>query len=177
MRDEVMDTFLRRQLADGLALARRSDILELLPLDGSPPDRHIARFNCRGLVRAVDGRIADAHRFEVGVTFPPEYLRHVESLEMLTWLAPADVFHPNISPALPVICAGHIIPGTGLVDLLYQLYEIVSWQRYTADETDALNRDACLWARNNRSRLPLDARPLTRAANAPLATEPKEVDG
>jgi hypothetical protein len=163
--DHVMDAFLRRQHDEGLALARESDFLEIEPI-GAPADRFLVRFTCRGLVSAVDGSIAEASAFAAGIWFPADYLRAANPFQVLTWLGPRSVWHPNISAAAPVICVGRLAPGTGLVDLIYQCWEIITWNKVTMREDDALNSAACQWARANLARLPIDTRPLKRRAVA-----------
>ncbi len=158
--DPVFEAFLTRQYEEGMALAAQSDLLELIPLGGTPPNRYIARFTCDGLIRLPNGQVTGAHRFEVGIWFPSDYLRRAEPLEVLTWLGPRRVFHPNISDQWPVICVGRLTPGTWLVDLLYQCFEIISYQKVTMREDDALNAAACAWAREHQDRFPTDRRPL-----------------
>jgi len=158
--DPIRTSFLRHQLGSGMALAEASDLLELFPMWGDPPDHYLARFRCKGLVERADGVIAEAADFAVGIHLPIDYLRRAESVDVVTWLGPPNGFHPNVRP--PFICLGHLVPGTPLVDLLYQLFEIVSWASYNPQEHDALNRKACAWARQNPGRLPVDRRPLKR---------------
>ena len=164
MTDGIFEAFLARQLSDGLALADASDLVDLLPVgDQERPAKYLARYRCRGLID-TGASIEIADRFDVGIRFPPNYLRRVNSSEVLTWLGPRNVFHPNIGDQLPFICVGRLDPGTSLVDLLYQLYEIISWQKVTMREDDALNSRACVWARGHRERFPVDRRPLRRPA-------------
>ena len=159
-RDPVFEAFLRRQYEEASALAASSDLLELFPLDGMPPSRYIARFHCRGLVRAPNSKVTETDRFEVGIWFPSDYLRRAEPWEVLTWLGPRHVFHPNISNRMPLICVGRLAPGTWLVDLLFQCFEIITYQKVTMREDDALNPAACAWAREHQGRFPVDPRPL-----------------
>jgi len=175
-RDPVYEAFLARQYEEGMALASASDLLELIPLDGSPPSRYIARFGCTGLVRLPNGRVAEADRFEVGIWFPSDYLRRAEPWEVLTWLGPRQVFHPNISDRMPLICVGRLAPGTWLVDLLYQVFEIISYQKVTMREDDALNHAACVWARENQGRFPVDRRPLKWRKPGPVAASGGEIE-
>jgi hypothetical protein len=72
------------------------------------------------------------------------------------------VFHPNISDKLPFICVGKLAPNTPLVDILYQCFEIITYNKVTMREDDALNMQACVWARENQHRFPIDRRPLKR---------------
>lgn len=160
MNDKIFEAFLQRQLTDGMALTEASDILDLTPVHGSPPQHYIAEFQCHGLAWR-DGQVVEADYFAIGLSFPLDYLRRpANPAQILTWLAPKQVWHPNIAP--PVICVGRIPPGTGLVDLLYQIFEIITYQKVTPREDDALNKAACAWARHNMDRFPIDPRPLKR---------------
>ena len=158
--DPVMRGFLERQAEEARALAERSDILQLECL---PTGQHfVAHFACRGLVKepGSEPRIVDA--FHVGIYFGSDYLRHSAPFETLTLFAPDNTFHPNVACGAPFICVGRIAPGMPLVDLLYRVYEILSYQRLTPREDDALNKEACRWARANQHRFPIDPRPLKR---------------
>ena len=158
--DPIYEAFLSRQYQEGMALAGATDLLELVPLEGTLPSRYLARFACTGLVQLPNGRVTEASSFEVGIWFPKDYLRRAEPWQVLTWLGPRRVFHPNISDRLPMICVGRLAPGTWLVDLLYQCFEIITYQKVTMREDDALNPVACVWARENQHRFPIDRRPL-----------------
>ena len=174
MTDLVLDGFLERQHEEGLALSAASDLLDLEPEPADPPARYLARLRCEGLVRSPSGEIETASHFMVGITFPDDYLRRVNPAEVLAWLGPPNVFHPNIIGMPPVICAGPISPGTPLVDLLYRVFEITTYQRLTMREDNALNHQACVWARQHQDRFPIDARPLKRRLldlTAPTPTE------
>ena len=165
MSDRIMDTFLSRQLEEGLALTAASDVLRLLPFPNrDPADRYLVAFDCTGLVQEAPGRIVEGEHFEVGVWFPPDYLRTADPFRVLTWLGPRNIWHPNIAADAPVICVGRLTPGTSLVDLIYQAFEIITWNKVTMREDDALNKAACQWARSNRQRFPVDRRPLKRRA-------------
>jgi hypothetical protein len=163
--DKVFHGFLRRQLEQGPALGRASDVLDVVAFEPSAaPQHYVARFRCTGLVRAANGEIVTANDFLVGVFFPDDYLRNANPAQVLTWLGPQNAYHPNISASGPFICVGRLAPGTALVDILYQVFEIITYQKATMREDDALNRDACAWARRNLDRLPIDPRPLKRRA-------------
>jgi len=172
MFDAVYSSFLARQLADGLALAGSSDLVDIVPCDGPPPRRYLVEFRCKGLVTRGRGDVAEADRFLVGVSFPSDYLRRAHPAEVLTLIAPWNVFHPNIQGS--AICVGRLKPGTPLVDLVYQCFEILTYAKVTMREDDALNRDACAWAREHTGRFPVDRRTLKRRA---LAIEVVPVGG
>ena len=160
----VLQNFLTRQFEEGMKLVSETDLLHLLPLpDGPfPPRRYIARFRCKGLVHNSDHSIVENDCFDVGVNFFDDYLRAADPYRVLTWLYPTNVWHPNILGQARVICVGRMAPGTPLVDLLYQVFDIITYRKVTMREDDALNRDCCPWARQNVHRFPIDNRPIKR---------------
>jgi len=173
--DNILGGFLQRQFEQVAALAAESDLFDIVPLDPPPaPQHYIMCFHCTGLVRTPSGEIVETNQFAAGVTFPDDYLRHVDPFQVLRWLAPREIFHPNISDRAPFICVGRIGPGTPLVDLVYQVHEIITYNKATVREDDALNHEACAWARRNQHRLPVDARPLKRR-RVEFSVEPIEV--
>ena len=160
MNDPIFEAFLRRQHSQGMELASQSDLVQLLPvMEGSePPRRYVARFFCTTLVRQGDGVVTEASESAVGIYFPSDYLRRIGPLQVLTMLDPAGIFHPNIR--WPAVCTGRIVPGMELVDLLYQMFEILTYHNWASH--DAMDPVAASWARNNQDRLPVDRRPLKR---------------
>jgi hypothetical protein len=161
--DNVFTGFLEDQMKEGMSLAARSELLTLLPAGGTPPSRYVARFTCRGLVRVRGGVVVEAECFEVGIWFPPDYLRRVNPLEVVSWLGPDDAYHPNIGPGPGnriFICVGNLSVGTSLVEILMQCFEIITYQKITMREDDAVNHEACAWARANQDRFPIDRRTL-----------------
>ena len=157
--DTILNDFLRVQETEALELAAESDLVDVIPLGPEPHQRFLVRYSCTGLVRTRDG-ITEADQFELGVYMPSDYLMRVNPGEVLTWLGPPNSFHPQI--LFPYVCAGRVRPGTTLVELIYQCFEIVTYQKVTMREDDAMNRDACVWSRNNLARLPIDDRPIVR---------------
>lgn len=169
--DRIRESFLERQADEGLLLAADSDRLDLLPLPGSqPPSRYLVSFQCTSLVLGTGGPVELDGRYDLGLWFPPDYLRRANPAQVITWLAPRNIWHPNIGPppltaAHPIfVCPGRLSPGTPLVDLLYQCFEILGFNKVTMREDDALNKPACVWARAHRDRFPLERRPLKRGS-------------
>ena len=134
--DHVLHRFLEEQYAAGMALAESSDVLTLKPFGGPPPQKFVAEFHCKGVTWARR-QTQDWDLFRVGIYFPDDYLREADVTVVLTMLSPPHVWHPYVIG--PAICVGRMPPGTELVDLLYQVFEIITYQRVKMQEDDALN--------------------------------------
>ena len=156
MNDPIFTSFLEAQRREASALAAASDILELEAETATPPRMYIARFHCRGLVRDGDGEIREASVFNVGIALPDDYLRSAEPGQIVTILRPWNIWHPNAGG--PFLCLGRLGGGTPMVDILFQIFETITYQKFAAH--DGLNPAACEWARSNRHRFPIDRRPL-----------------
>ncbi len=156
----MIDAFLARQFEDGMALAAESDLFDLVPGKGTPPDRYVAQFYCKTLVRNPDGGVVVASYCAVAILFPEDYLLRADPYQVLVWLGPRNIWHPNISDKAPLVCLGRLGPGSRLVDLVYQLFDIITFKNVSMG--DALNADASAWARQNQHRFPIDPRPLKR---------------
>jgi hypothetical protein len=157
--DQILASFLEAQEVEAMELARENELFDLIPVGSRPYQRFIVRYHCKGLVRTPDG-ITEANLFELGVYMPSDYLRRINPAEVLTWLGPPETFMPNIM--YPFVCAGRLNPGTSLVEIIQQCFEIACGQRITMREDDALNPVACAYARKNADRFPIDDRPLVK---------------
>lgn len=169
MKDIVLNGFLDSQLRDGMNLAGNSNIVDLLPVEGSPPFRYVVRYKCNSIIQA-NGKIEVKHGiYLAGITFLTEYLRFVTNpFQIVSWLGPDNIFHPNILPIASLICLGEVYPGTGLIDILFRIYDVIRYANVTPVENDALNKFACQWYRehcNEKGRFPVDSRPLKAIKN------------
>lgn len=185
MNDPVLANFLTTQRERGERLASESDLLSLHALPGDPPNKYIARFTCRGLVRDADGRVVEADEWHVGIWFPEDYLR-AKSPFVVTLLAPSNAFHPNIEGRRHQLCIGDIEPSTTLDVILQRCFDVITGNVVNMDERNAWDPVACAWARRNRHRFPVDTRPsrrsggriVVRTVRADGETEPEaEGDG
>lgn len=159
MSDPVFSAFLRTQRQKAHELTAAADLLQLQPELGDEPRRYIAHFSCESLVRLPNGDIAKSNSVVAAIMFPSDYLRTVDPRVVVTILQPLNVWHPNVNGRL--ICLGHLPPGTGLTELLFQIWDVLTFNRVSAH--DGLNPEACEWARNHREMFPIDRRPLKRA--------------
>jgi hypothetical protein len=166
----VIDGILRGWLSDvaaaALALATTSDILELQQV---ALNRFVATYASRTLACEPDGQPYEVLGFRVGFYFDPGYLREVDPQYLISVLEPNRIFHPN--GLGPFLCIGPVVPGTSLVQLLYRVYDVLTYNNFTPSERDALNPLACSWARRHQFRFPLESRPLKRRSNTGGAIE------
>jgi hypothetical protein len=155
-----MREFLIAQAEAAESLNRRTDRVRVVVQPGRPPTRHLLIFDCRSLVAGPDRRIVEADRFIVGVNFSADHLDRLDAARLVCLIAPLRAFHPNIR--WPRVCVGHLYSGSPLVDIVEQIYDILTYRNVTMREEDALNPSVCAWARANASRFPIDERPLFR---------------
>ena len=146
-----------------LELAASSDgilSVEAAPMDC--PTVYIATFRCRGLVRDTrTGDVTENDRWVIGFRFPSDYLRTVEPLQLVNVLHPCGPlipWHPNIRG--PFVCLGNVTPGKPPVDIFWQVYEIITGNKFNTG--DCLNPDAAEFYRNRIASFPIDRRPLAR---------------
>jgi ubiquitin-protein ligase len=157
------------------ALNRESDYVRAEPIDvapGSEPEAYRFTFRCRG-VTGIDGAqnpiYGDLHQVELlcDEAFPADVPR-------LRWVTP--IWHPNVQHAEPKgVCVNKAqwLGGMGLDDLCRQLFEMVQYKNYHAEQTFPypLDQEAARWVRevaeprgliNKGARKFVDDRPFTR---------------
>jgi hypothetical protein len=164
--DQIYEAFLEEQLTEARALAAASDLIDVVPLGSTPQQRFLVRYRCRGLVREPGAEPIEAEKFACGFQMPHDFLHRANPFEVVTWLGPVNFFHPNYSAAgpfgTPILCAGIVLPGTPLCELIERCYEIITYRNVTMSEDDALDFEACQWARANQHRFPIEPRTLRR---------------
>ena len=163
--DPILADFLQHQFARGMQLASQSDLVTVTPLRGSPPSDYVVDLRCKGLAKDAHGAIVESDGpWGFGVSFPANYLRGgFHPAEVLAYLGPvASPFHPNMNGHFVCI---ELLPATGLVDLIYSLFELVTWSLVSTRD-EGLNHEASQWYRNqpDPKRFPIDRRPLKRRA-------------
>ena len=167
--DKIFENWFEVAMGDVERLASESDRLDVTRLSGN---RLLAHFSCKGFVLGEGGRVEECDRAVIGFHIADDYLRRSrDSMEVLSWLAPHNAFHPNIREN--ACCIGKVAAGTSLVELLQRTYAVITWQEVMPDEFNALNPAACAFARNHPERVPVDARPLK---NRPLSFQLGELE-
>jgi hypothetical protein len=151
--DPILLEFLRRNYAEARALAAQSDVLTLVSVSGEQIPAQLLCY-LRGiphLLQRPDGIVETVTNGEiaVGIHFPPDYLRSTDRwlyLKLISLLWPPTFFHPNVQA--PVLCPGaRLYPAMRLTDLLWHIYDIVTYGNTNLDERDALNPQACRYLR------------------------------
>lgn len=165
--DHIFESWLERQYAAAMALAAASEVLRLHPETTNAPRNYVLHFDCQTVILA-EGRVLPWRGCDVLVRIPADYLRVAPNPAWLvSLLAPTHLHHPNVRS--PFLCLGRISPGTSLIELIYQIHEVLTFMKFTPREDDALNREACSWARRNMALFPTDTRPLRGRTNGSAA--------
>jgi hypothetical protein len=156
MISSVYLNFLSSQEKSLALLARSGDRVDVNPYayppESSTPNAYLIKIRCRSAVKYQDEISEEEREHLIGVSFPPDYQRKAhDSSRIVTLLSPDNIFHPNIMG--PMICLGQIAPATPAVEICTRVHEVLTCQRITMREDDALNGDACQWARHTQ--LPL----------------------
>lgn len=142
----VFEAFLRNTFDEATALAEKSDVLRIAPIPPFPPSGYLCEFDVSYLRKRADGVVELKTAPAVaGLLFPEDYLHSTDPrlyLRVAQVVEPWDIVHPNVRGG--VVCLGSAFaPGTPITALLWELYEIVSYQNLTLDEGNALNPEAC----------------------------------
>jgi ubiquitin-protein ligase len=121
--------------------------LQLIQVDGSPPERYQVEYQIRGL-RQTDEELSVVKSHMVEIALPLSYPRLPPQCRMLT-----PIFHPNIAPH--AICIGdHWSPGEPLWSIVARIGEMIAYQSYNTKSP--LNGEAARWVDQNLQDLPLD---------------------
>lgn len=144
--DRVQLRFLESAAKEARGLSAVSEVLTVTPLPPLPPAIYLCEFRVPHLRRADSGRVDVCDGIVVcGIHFPDNYVRSVDPslpMRVAALIRPRNFVHPNVSRGS--ICLGYrFAPGTRMRLLLHELYEIVSYQNYTLDESNAMNAEAC----------------------------------
>lgn len=152
----IRETRLRNDFQKVQELTERSDLIQILKTDGSPPDKYVIRFLCQG-VESVNGAGAPRLRalHDVSIYLHAEYPLKQPQLK---WLTP--IFHPNIH-LTGAVCIGAWWPAKTLDELLLTMGEMIQYKNY--EPKDPMNSRAASWALRNRTRFPIDSRELKGA--------------
>ena len=122
--------------------------ISLVEAIGTPPEKYIVEYHCRGIERIEHDQIIYRYDHRVEIILSGNYPRTPPKCRMLT-----TIFHPNIEPA--VICIGdHWTASERLCDLVVHIGEIITYQSYNVKSP--LDGEAAMWADLHQDLLPID---------------------
>lgn len=150
---DIRETRLRNDHQRILELVDRSEFVHVLRTEGSPPEKYLIRFTCKGVEKlSPSGRPVFRESHDVSIYLHAEYPLKQPQLK---WLTP--IFHPNIH-VTGAVCIGAWWPAKTLDELLLTLGEMVQYKNY--DPKDPMNSKAATWALRNKAEFPIDPRDL-----------------
>ena len=143
--DGVFRLFLENTYTEAMEFAARSDVLRIAPVGGSPPFSYACNFRVQYLQRLPSGTV-EIHPGPVHclIHFPNDYLRSTDPkfYMRVASVLTSDFVHPNVAGGI-VCLGGGFAAGTPISELLWLLFQIVSYRNCTLDERNALNAEAC----------------------------------
>ncbi|MDA1077395.1 MAG: hypothetical protein O3A63_22010 [Proteobacteria bacterium] len=179
MIDRILESFLQQQGVLVQAFCDGSSRLhcELIQTDESlPPNLFLIRLTCQHTLFEGDEIIVSDEPCTFAIHMPEDYLRRPNPNpgRILSLIEPRMCAHPNMQ--WPFICAGSIAPGTDAVDLILRVHDLLTYNQFTPREDDALNQQACRWAREHMKDFPLETRPLRDLQLSAITHEPENTD-
>jgi ubiquitin-protein ligase len=121
--------------------------LQLIQVEGTPPERYQLEYKIRGL-RQKDDELTIVKSHMVEIALPLSYPKMAPQCRMLT-----PIFHPNIAPH--AICIGdHWSPGEPLWSIVARIGELIAYQSYNTKSP--LNGEAARWVAEHLDEVPLD---------------------
>jgi ubiquitin-protein ligase len=145
----------RRLLADAEQMRstfRDFEPIQVLSMDGDPPDAYRIEYRVKSLEPGRDGRPAPRVKHVAEIQLTRDYPRVAPRCKLLT-----PVFHPNFDAT--TICIGdHWTAGERLADLVIRIGEMLAYQAYNIKSP--LDGEAAMWADLHADKLPTDTRNL-----------------
>ena len=143
--DSVFRLFLENTHAEATEFAARSDVLKIVPVGEFPPSTYACNFHVQYLERLSGGTV-EIHPGPVRcvIHFPSDYLFSTDPkfyMRVASVITPNFV-HPNVVRGI-VCLGGGFAAGTPISELIWLLFQIVSYRNCTLDERNAMNAEAC----------------------------------
>lgn len=158
---DIRETRLRNDFQGVSKLVDSSDLIHIVSTEGTPVERYLIRFTCRGVEKIrPNGTPILTERHEVSIYLHAEYPLKQPQLK---WMTP--IFHPNIHVS-GAVCIGAWWPAKTLDQLLLSLGEMIQFKNL--DPKDPMNSKAAAWAMRNRRLFPIDNRNLKGLALSDL---------
>ena len=167
--DRVYEMFLENTAANVEELRQKSDVVEVTAIPPFPASTYVCTFRVPHLCRLPVGTVAPQPGPVVCVIrFPEDYVRSVDPhlFMNVARIQTPGFLHPNVTGGR--VCLGKAFkPGTPLVAVVWQLFEMVTYRNCTVDERNALNPEACRLVREHPSLVAQLGRPRLFRPRAP----------
>lgn len=142
---------LQREYDQMLEMHQRNGLVQIIAVEGSPPERYLISFNCLGIAEiSTDGqpKYIDEHRviFSAPVNYP-------SIRPAFRWITP--IFHPNFD-SNGNVCIVSWYPQETMREMCESMVEMVQYKIYNV--TSPLNMQAAMWAMRHQDQLPVEAR-------------------
>lgn len=131
------------------------DTLELYPriniiqVEGQPPDSYEIEYLFKGYIRDVDGRIHGGSQHRIRISLPFGYPHFPPTVKPLT-----SIFHPDIDPDA-IRIADYWQHNPSLPDLILHIAEMICGNVYNLE--NPFNQEAADWYADHIDELPLDS--------------------
>jgi ubiquitin-protein ligase len=123
--------------------------INIIQVEGDPPDNYEIEYLVNGYVRDVDGNIRQGSQHRVRISLPFGYPHFPPAVKPLT-----SIFHPDIDPDAVRIAAYWQKQST-LPELILHIGEMICGNNYNLE--DPFNQEAADWYAEHLKDLPLDS--------------------
>jgi ubiquitin-protein ligase len=123
--------------------------INVIQVEGEPPDSYEIEYLFKGYVRDVDGSIREGSQHRIRISLPFGYPHFPPTVKPLT-----SVFHPDIDPDA-VRIADYWQQNPSLPELILHIAEMICGNIYNLE--DPFNQEAADWYAEHIDDLPLDS--------------------
>jgi len=123
--------------------------INVIQVEGEPPDSYEIEYLFKGYVRDVDGSIREGSQHRIRISLPFGYPHFPPTVKPLT-----SLFHPDIDPDA-VRIADYWQQNPSLPELILHIAEMICGNIYNLE--DPFNQEAADWYAEHIDELPLDS--------------------
>jgi ubiquitin-protein ligase len=123
--------------------------INVIQVEGQPPDSYEIEYLIKGYVRDVDGTIREGSQHRIRISLPFGYPHFPPTVKPLT-----SIFHPDIDPDA-VRIADFWQQNSSLPELTLHIAEMICGNIYNLE--DPFNQEAADWYAEHINELPLDS--------------------
>jgi hypothetical protein len=145
-----------------MELAKKTDLIDIEAIEGSPPRRYRITYRCKGVALHPQTRkpILTANHV-LNIYLPAGLPGYPNEAPYVTCSTPH--FHPNISDENNMVCIGierDWDSSLNIAWLVLHLADMISYRIYGLEKP--YNKEAVKWTEENKEKLPVDNRPVLK---------------